>query len=149
MPAGDAQRTWFPEMVAVLRREWKSPLPMGELIALRNRLDTMLQSIRSERGILTPMMTCPSCGSTGHAAEPKVSVRALILALARFGIAPADEVRLLEKSWSRYRRENGFDLHDQEAGRITTHCSGRSRVPRPLLKSARAVARDPAADRER
>ena len=92
---------------------------MNELIALRNRLDTMLHSIRSERGTLTPMMTCPSCGSTGHAAEPTVSVRALILSLARFGIASADEARILEKSWDRYRRENGLDLHGRETGRIT------------------------------
>jgi hypothetical protein len=113
MPAGDAQRTWFPEMVAVLRRDWNRSMSMPELIELRGRLDSMLQSIRSERGILPAVMTCPSCGSTGHAAPPKVSVRALILALARFGIAAAEEVRVLEKSWNRYRREKQLDMHGQ------------------------------------
>ncbi len=149
MPSGDAQRTWFREMVAVLRRDWNESMSMAELVKLRDRLDTMLHSIRSERGILTPLMTCRSCGTTGHAAAPRVTVRALILSLARFGIASPDEVRSLEKSWNRYRREEGLDLHGQEAGRITARCSGRSRMSRPLLKSARAAPRDPAAERER
>ena len=120
MPAGDAQRTWFPEMVAVVRRDWDRSMSMTELINLRDRLDSMLQSIRSERGILPPVMTCPSCGSTGAAAPPRVSVRALILSLARFGIASAEEVRGLEKSWNRYRRHEQLDMYGQEAGRITS-----------------------------
>lgn len=120
MPAGDAQRTWFPEMVTVLRRDWNESMSMADLVELRDRLDTILQSIRAERGILTPLMTCPSCGSTGHAGAPRVSVRALILSLARFEVASPDEVRSLEQSWNRYRREKGLDLHGQEAGRITT-----------------------------
>jgi len=124
MPAGDAQRTWFPEMVAVVRCDWERSMSMVKLIELRDRLDSMLQSVRSERGILPPVMMCPSCGSTGHAASPKVSVRALILSLARFGIASAEDVRGLEKSWNRYRGQEQLDMYGQEAGRITTRCSG-------------------------
>jgi len=93
-------------------------MSMAKLIELRDRLDSVLQSIRSERGILPPVMTCPSCGSTGHAAPPRVSVRALILALARFGIASAEDARILEKSWSLYRRSEQLDMYGQEAGRI-------------------------------
>lgn len=125
MPAGDAQRTWFPEMVAALRRDWDRSMSMAKLIELRDRLDAMLQSIRSERGILPPVMTCLSCGSTGHASPPRVSVRAMILSLARFGIAAAEDVRNLEKSWDRHRRHEQLDMYGQEAGRITTRCSGR------------------------
>jgi hypothetical protein len=123
MPAGDAQRTWFLEMVAVLRQDWDRSMSMGELIELRDRLDSMLTSIRSERGIMTAMMTCSSCGSTGHAAHPRVSVRALILALARFEIASVEEARRLEKSWNRYRRREKLDVYGKEAGRITEICS--------------------------
>jgi hypothetical protein len=148
MPAGDAQRTWFPEMVAVLRRDWDRLQSMGKLIDLRGRLDAMLQSIRSERGILPPLMKCPSCGILDHAAPPRVSVRALILALGRFGVASAEEVRSLEKSWNRYRGNEQLDLYGEEAGRITTRCSGRSRVSRPLRAKGRAT-RPAAGERER
>ena len=133
MPAGDAQRTWFPEMVAVLRRDWERAMSMPELIELRDRLDAMLQSIRSERGIRPPLMRCPTCGSLDHAAPPRVSVRALILSLARFGIASAEEVRSLERSWNRYRRDEQRDLYGQTAA-TTKPCSGQSRAPRPTAE---------------
>jgi hypothetical protein len=123
MPAGDAQRTWFPEMVAVLRDDWNRSMSMTELIELRNRIESILSSIRSERGILPPVMTCRSCGSTRRTTPPRVSVRALILALARFEIAAVEEVRSLEKSWNRYRRRERLDMYGQEAGRITQICS--------------------------
>jgi len=83
MPLGDAQRTWFPEMVARLRSEWHEGLSMPALIGLRDELDGMLHRIRASRNFRTPMVTCRRCGRTGPGAEPHVSVRALILALAQ------------------------------------------------------------------
>jgi hypothetical protein len=80
MPSGDAQRTWFPEMVVRLRSKWHKGLSMPALITLRDELDGMLHRIRTSRNIQTPIITCSRCGATGPAAEPRVSVRALILA---------------------------------------------------------------------
>lgn len=111
MPSGDAQRTWFPEMIAVLRREWGSSMSLTELIALRDRLDAMLQAIRSTRKILTAMFLCPRCGNYGRARPPRVSVRAMLLALSRFEIASAEEVKMLEKSWKKHRRDLRLDLY--------------------------------------
>ena len=51
MPYGDAQRTWFPEMLDVLRVRWRANLSFSEMIALRDELDAMLHRIRSERHI--------------------------------------------------------------------------------------------------
>lgn len=120
MPSGDAHRTWFPEMVGVLRCDWDRSMSMAKLIELRERLDAMLQSIRSERGILPVVMTCPKCGAKGQAAPPRVSVRAVILSLGRFGIASVEEVQALEKLWMRYRRDEQLDLYGgHEAGHIT------------------------------
>ena len=130
MPSGDAQRTWFPEMVDVLRCDWERSMSMVKLIELRHRLDAMLQSIRSERGILPAVMTCPSCGSKGHAAPPRVSVRAVILSLGRFGMASVEDVRDLQKLWNRYRRDEQLDLYGaQEAERKTP--GGADRPPAP------------------
>ena len=103
MPAGDAQRTWFPEMVETLRARWHQSMSIPEWIELRGLLDSMLQSIHSERNILPPLMYCRHCKTQHRAAAPRVSVRALNLALPRFGITSPDETRDLEKSWKRYR----------------------------------------------
>jgi hypothetical protein len=104
-------RTWFPEMVAVLRREWDSSMSLTELIALRDRLDAMLQTLRSTRNILTAMFLCARCGAHGRSRPPRLSVRAMLLALSRFEIASAEEVKMLEKSWKKHRRILRLDLY--------------------------------------
>ena len=39
----------------------------------------------------------------------------MILSLGRFGIAPAEQVKVLEKRWVAYRKQNGLDLYGKEA----------------------------------
>ncbi len=109
MASGDASRTWFSEMVEALRREWRPDMPWEQVIALRDRLDAMLQEIRSSRQIRLPTMWCPACNERTQQAPPSVSVRALIFALGRFGIAPQAEVKSLEKRWAKHRKENSLD----------------------------------------
>jgi uncharacterized protein (DUF2235 family) len=45
----------------------------------------------------------------GPAAETHVRVRALILAVARFGIASKDQTHALEKAWAEYRKQQRLD----------------------------------------
>ena len=110
MPAGDPQRTWFPEMIEILRARWHVGLPFAELIQLRDELDTMLHRIRAERHIRPPVIRCPRCGHVGEGAEPDVTIRAMILSLGRFGMAQAEQVKTLERSWDAHRKQNGLDL---------------------------------------
>ena len=114
MPTGDAHRTWFPEMIETLRSEWKGAPSWPDVITLTERLDAMLQTIRREQNILPPMMTCPQCKTRHRAAASRVSVRAMLLALGRFGIAGSDEVRTLEKGWKKYREDNALDLYGKK-----------------------------------
>jgi hypothetical protein len=98
-----------------LRTGWREDLSFVELVGLRDELDTMLHRIRSERHVRPPVIRCPRCGHVGEAAEPNVTVRAMILSLARFAIAPTEEVKALEKHWARYRKQNGLDLYGKTA----------------------------------
>ena len=115
MPPGDAQRTWFPQMVAELRGRWSPALSLTEMIALRDEFDVMLHHIRSTRPIRTPLIRCPRCGHVGPAAEPDVSARSMIITLGRFGIVSGDEVKKLEKTWATHRKAHGLDLHGKPA----------------------------------
>ena len=110
MPAGDPQRTWFPQMIRRLRAEWSPNMSMPMLIELRDRLDELLHQIRRAGEIKTPMFTCPKCGKTARGAEPRVSVRAVILSLGRFGIASKEQVKALEKAWTKYREVHQLDI---------------------------------------
>ncbi len=79
MPSGDAHRTWFLDMVEALRSRWRLDLSLDKLIGLRDQLDAMLHRIRSARNLPPPVVTHPRCGRVSDAAEPYVTVRALIL----------------------------------------------------------------------
>ena len=111
MASGDAQRTWFPEMIETLGQTWSPSMSETDLMALRDRLDTTLQTIRSERHILPAMMWCPRCQTRHRSAPPKVAVRAMILALGRFDLASAAEVKALERRWNTYRRYQQLDRY--------------------------------------
>ena len=123
MPQGDPQRVWFPEMLARLRCEWDATMSLPTLIELRDRLDAMLQQIRSERHIVSPVFRCPKCGTTGPSAAVHVSVRALILTLGRFGIASQPDTKKAERDWAKYRVQNGLDLYGHA---VTTLAEGHS-----------------------
>ena len=114
MAAGDAQRVWFREMVERLRDQWHPEMPFDAMIPLRDDLDKTLQRIRSERNIGSPVFRCPHCGHVGPAATPHVSVRAMILSLKRFGIAPADQIHDLEKRWAVHRKQNDLDVYGKQ-----------------------------------
>jgi hypothetical protein len=122
MPAGDPQRTWFPEMIVRLRSDWQTGMSMPALINLRDELEEMLRRIRTGRNIKTPVITCRRCGFTGPAAEPHVSVRALILALARFQIASKEQTRALEKIWATYRKEHQLDREGKISAGFSEIC---------------------------
>lgn len=85
-------------------------MSLPKLIDLRDKLDEMLHQIRTAGHNHTPIITCPKCEKTGPAAEPRVSVRATILALARFEIAPKDQAKALEKAWAKNREEHQLDI---------------------------------------
>ena len=123
MASGDRQRTWFPEMVEVLRADWRPEMSWAEIVALRDQLDDMLTGIRKARNLqpVTTSMLCPCCNEPMVQGAGGVSVRATILALNRFGIAPANEVKSLEKAWSTHRRKTAIDLNGKRPHNRAIH----------------------------
>ena len=92
-------------MVEHLRLRWRDDLSMDALLGLRDELDEMLGRIRLTRHISNPVFKCPACGHVGPGADPHVSVRATILALARFGVVAREPARALEKALVRRQKD--------------------------------------------
>ena len=71
----------------------------------------MLQHIRTSRHIkpADAGLLCPCCQAPMVQGSSSVSVRATILALARFGITSEAEVKALERRWKKYRQAKGCD----------------------------------------
>ena len=49
MAAGDAQKVWFPELIAMVRQAGDPAMSMDALLRLRDWLNTTLQTIRHTR----------------------------------------------------------------------------------------------------
>ena len=121
MPSGDAQRQWFPEMIEILRQQWKPELSWDELTRLTAYLDAKLQQIRKDHNIIPPMWTCSKCGVRGRSRFERISINATILAAGRFGITSPSNVKELSKGWKKYRREQGLDHYGGKESTATTY----------------------------
>ena len=113
MPAGDRSRTWFPELVSELRASWRPNLPWDAIIGLRSRLQEKLDGILKWRGITPARVRCFHCGHVGPGASPVITVRAVLLALQRFGIESEAAVRKLDKEWATHRALQQLDMRGQ------------------------------------
>jgi hypothetical protein len=130
MASGDAQRVWFPEMIAMLRQAADPAMSVDAVLLLRDRLDATLQHLRRTRQIRPAMMWCPHCQAHHRAAPPRVSVRATLLALGRFAAMAPSDVQALEKHWNRYRRQHQLDRYGQQEDAVAAppaHASAHER----------------------
>jgi len=62
MPSDDAQRTWFPGIVARLRSNWHEGMSMPDFITLETSLMKCFEALRASRNIRTPIITCACVG---------------------------------------------------------------------------------------
>jgi hypothetical protein len=125
-------------MTLTLRSSWQPAMPFETMVELRDKLDGMLQQIRAERQVRAPIFRCPKCGHVGEGAAPHISVRAMILAVARYGIAAPDSTRNIEKACNAYRKQKGLDFngHSGTVPRRPIECDHPStahRLPVPHL----------------
>lgn len=113
MRPGDRSRTWFPELVGELRAAWRPGITWEAVIALRSQLQRTLEDTLVSRGIKPARVRCFHCGHVGPGAPPVITVRAVLLALQRFGIESEDPVRKLDKAWAKHRAVQQLDMRGQ------------------------------------
>jgi hypothetical protein len=109
MAAGDANRVWFPEMIAELTRVWSPEMTWEELAAFCERVTEQRRAIRQARGILPPLMRCRRCGSVSRTDITGVSVRSALFMLRKAGLVSGDELAALDKRWMKHRKATGVD----------------------------------------
>ena len=117
-------------MIEVLRSRWRREMPLEAMIRLRDDLDEMLQRIRGERQIRSPVIQCPECGPIGESAPPHVTMRAMILSVSRFAIDEAEATRAVEKVWKAHQKANHLDVYEQAVS-ADSHASAPKHVDPP------------------
>ncbi len=119
MPSGERNQIWFPEIIALLRRDWRPDASWDELIRLRGRLQAALDELRRTRGIVPQVVHCSRCDTSEPAAPPRISVRAMLISVRRFGLGDVAVVEQLERAWARHRRASRLDRYGRHESSAT------------------------------
>jgi len=115
MPAGDAQRVWFPEMLEELKASWSKTMSWEELTDFCARMSEKRKQIRLERGIQPTMMWCPKCGKRTRSSVSNVSIRSALFALKKDGLLDEADFKQLDRSWMKHKKKNGLDAYGRIA----------------------------------
>ena len=107
MPAGDAQRAWFAEMLEDLKSHWSSDMTWEELAVFCHDMTEKRQRIKEARNITPPRMTCKKCG--GRMVLPPVTIRSALFALRKINAIDESEFKKLDREWGKHRKANGLD----------------------------------------
>ena len=108
MPAGDAQRAWFPEMLDELKSYWATDWSWKGLSVFCEAMTEKRQAIKKARGV-GPPGTCKKCGS--KMALMPISIRSALFALRKIAVINEVEFKKHEKEWAKYRRTNSLDSY--------------------------------------
>ncbi len=119
MPAGQSQKTWFPELKQLLQDNWKTNLTIQEQFELVTGLNNKLDQIRTERNIQSPMMWCPNCQERHRSRFIDVSITAVYFALKRFDMCTENEFKELRKKWKIYSKEKNLDIYGKVVNKTT------------------------------
>lgn len=111
MAIGDAQRVWYPEMLADLRRIWFFGMPWEEVIAFCGQMTLKRKELAIAKGVKPPMMKCKYCGRSKRTDYPTISVRSLIYALLKIKIISEEQRKEIDRDWRKYQRESFWDVY--------------------------------------
>ncbi len=111
MPAGDAQRVWFPEMLEQLGRLGRETFTWEVMIAFCSKMTSFRVELREAKGIKDPIYYCKSCGKKHRGELPGVSIRSALFALLKQDVISDSELKTLDRDWARYRRKNRLNAY--------------------------------------
>ena len=88
MPAGDARRVWFPEMLDDLKSYWSTDWSWKGFAVFCEAMTEKRQAIKKARGV-GPPGTCKKCGS--KMALMPISIRSALFALRKIAVIDEDD----------------------------------------------------------
>ena len=112
MPAGDAQRVWFPEMYERLKEidfRWDD---WPEVSRFCSEMTELRSSIREIKGISDPKEVCHECGGTMSWFNG-ISIRSFLFAAQKTNLLTPEELNKLDKQWAQFRRSKKLDKFAQ------------------------------------
>ena len=109
MASANSNRSWLPEMLELLKKEWNSSLTWEQFGMLCERLTELRTRLRKERGVKAPRMYCRHCNAVHEMELGPVTIRSGIFALKKHGLLADEELIKLDTAWRRYRANHRLD----------------------------------------
>ena len=119
MPSGDAQRVWFPEILAMLRSSWSETMSWDELANLCKHLTEVRKELRAARGIKDAVYQCRKCGGSMRSGSDRLSIRSALFALKKIGMLTETDLARLDRDWTKYRAANQLD---RNGDKVSANC---------------------------
>jgi hypothetical protein len=114
MAAGDAQRTWFPEMLEGLKVRWHRELSWEECRDLCGEMTALRTKIRESKNIKPVRAWCKNCQAHHNPTPSPLTIRSMLFALKKIGVMDEFEFKELDKMWKKYRKDNSLDARGQK-----------------------------------
>ena len=111
MAAGDAQRAWFSEMLAELKETWNPQMSWEECAELSQKMTIFRELIWKNQNIKPARTWCPNCKEYHDSRPPEISIRSMLFALKKIYVIDDNELKELDKSWKKYRKEFYLDAY--------------------------------------
>lgn len=111
MAAGDAQRAWFPEMMAELKNIWNPQMPWEECADICKKMTVLRESIWKSRNIKPVRAWCQNCKEYHESRPPEISIRSMLFALRKLNVIDDKELKELDKAWKKYRKASNLDAY--------------------------------------
>jgi hypothetical protein len=118
LPPGDAQRAWFPEMIAIAKERWSKNMSWEDTILLCSEMQDLRDKIRREKQIKPVRIYCKKCEKYSLSTPTTVSPRSLLFMLKKENIITEDEFKMLEKDWNKYRKIHNLDAYGTAVDKI-------------------------------
>jgi len=99
MPAGDAQRAWFPEMTDALQKLWTPEMSWEECASLCKSMTSMRAEIKTKKHIRGPRMRCKKCNQMSEMILLPIGIRSLLYALRKLEVLSDEELSFMDKDW--------------------------------------------------
>ncbi len=115
MPAGDAERVWFPEMLSRLEEvdfAWNN---WASVTAFCDAMMTYRSELRKAKGIKDPLTRCPACHTISRMRLRGISVRSFLFAIAKSDLISEVELTRLDRQWQQHRKANKLDKFGRTA----------------------------------
>ena len=111
MAAGDAQRAWFPEMMAKLKETWNPEMSWEECADFCQQMTAFRESIWKDRKIKPIRKWCPNCQDYHDSRPPAISIRSMLFVLKKLNVIDDNGLKALDKSWKKYRKVSNLDAY--------------------------------------